>query len=71
MGEGQTCQFFFRREGLPTTEIVAELRALAYSASVAAVPLKPTADEDKATRYLYVYHVGRSRVDYTAPHMNS
>jgi hypothetical protein len=45
---------FLRARGLPTTGTIAELRALAYSASIMAVPVKQTAEEEKATRYVFL-----------------
>jgi hypothetical protein len=45
---------FLRARGLPTTGKIAELRALAYSASIMAVPVKESAEEANAARFVYV-----------------
>ncbi len=42
---------FLRDRGLPVSGTVAELRALAYSANVMGVPVKPTAEEENIARY--------------------
>jgi hypothetical protein len=44
---------FLRARGLPTTGKVAELRALAYSASIMDVPIKESAEEANASRFVY------------------